>query len=206
MRSPGFAGRLATLGPNRPAGPTSTPEALEEVERGALVYPDSPMIGMAKGVALFHLRRYQDVAGHAREMLVRHRDYAPAHWLLGLALEQQGRHQAAADEFRACLRLTERDPRATVALGHVNALMGRRSEVLALIEEYRKSGPDRWNVPYLIALLYTGLGETEFAIDWLNRAYRQRDNSLPYMKLDPRFDPLRKDPRFVALLKKMRLG
>ncbi|HYI97453.1 MAG TPA: tetratricopeptide repeat protein [Bryobacteraceae bacterium] len=132
-------------------------------------------------------------------------DYPPAYWLLGLALEQQGRAKEAAAEYQMCLKLTPSDRRARLALAHVNGRLGVRQEVLRTIEDYKRAGGQGSNAAYSIALLHTSLGEIDMAFAWLDRAYAGRDSSLPYIVLDPRFDPLRTDERYVGLVRKLKL-
>lgn len=59
--------------------------------------------------------------------------------------------------------------------------------------------------PLHMALVYTGLGERDRALVWLERAYKDRSNFMSRLKVDPRFDPLRSDPRFQNLLRRMNL-
>jgi TolB-like protein/Flp pilus assembly protein TadD len=179
--------------------------ALSEVESGSAIFPDSRILAVTRTIILFHTRRYDQMAREARALQERHPGYAPAHWLLGLALEQQGSADAAIEQFEQVHRLTKGDRRAAIALGHVRAVQGQRAEALKVIESFRTQSPAGSNAPYAMALLYTGLGEREQAFHWLNEAYSRRDNSLPYMKIDPRFDPIRTDRRFEELLAKLRL-
>ena len=100
---------------------------------------------------------------------------------------------------------TPSDRRARLALAHVKGKLGLREDVLQMIEEYKGAGGQGSNAAYSIALLYTSLGEIDQAFEWLERAYAGRDNSLPYIVLEPRFDPLRTDERYVGLVRKVKL-
>jgi hypothetical protein len=64
----------------------------------------------------------------------------------------------------------------------------------------------RYISPYSIAVIYLGLGDKEQAFAWLNRAYQERDNWLIYLNVEPRLDPLRSDPRFTDLLRRVGLS
>jgi TolB-like protein len=179
--------------------------AWSEVQSGSAVFADSRILAVTRAIVLFHNRRYEQMASEARALQEKHPAYAPAYWLLGLALEQQGSLSAAIEQFEQVLRLVKGDRRATIALGHARAVQGQRTEALKLIESFRAQSAAGSNAPYAIALLHLGLGEKEQAFHWLHEAYNRRDNSLPYMKIDPRFDPLRSDSRFDELLAKLRL-
>jgi hypothetical protein len=103
------------------------------------------------------------------------------------------------------LELSPRDPRATPALWHTYGLLGKRSETLRFIEKSRNRTIKGWSGPFGIALMYLGLGDKVSSLGWLETAYDIREGALPYMKLDPRCDPLRSEPRFKALLHKLKL-
>jgi tetratricopeptide (TPR) repeat protein len=144
------------------------------------------------------------MAEEARGLLAEHPNLAPAHGLLGLALEQLGRVNEAAAEFESTLKIAERDPRATTALGHIYGRMGRREDALRIVAEFMQR-PLHARPAYSIAMIHAGLGDREAALEWLERSFELHETSTPYMKLDPRFDGLRSEARFAALLTKMKL-
>jgi TolB-like protein/Tfp pilus assembly protein PilF len=179
-------------------------EALAMIDRGRAALPDEPLLRIAKGVALYHARRYAPMAEEARQLLAAQPNLAPAHWLLGLAIEQLGQLDAAAAEFEATLKIAEKDPRATTALGHIYGKLGRRQEALRIIGELGQR-PQRARPAYSIAMIHAGLGDREAAFEWLQRSFDRHETSTPYMTLDPRFDGLRSDARFKALLAGLKL-
>lgn len=175
------------------------------LERARKAMPDSPVIAVQSGIMLYHARQYAEMLNYANALAQSHSELPLAHWLLGLALEQMGRYPEAASALEQCLRLSPRDVRALPALGHVYAQMGKRNEALRLIESARGYSSRGWIGPTGIALIHTALGNKDAAFTWLGEAYRQREGALPYIKLDPRFDPLRSDRRFADLLRTLRL-
>ena len=66
------------------------------------------------------------------------------------------------------------------------------------------SKEEKYVPPYPIAVIHAGLGERDLAIEWLEKAYEERDSWMNYLHLDPRLDSLRADPRFVSLVGRMR--
>ena len=64
----------------------------------------------------------------------------------------------------------------------------------------------RFVSPFCTALVYLGLGDKEWALDGLDKAYEARSQWITRLKVDRMFDPLRSEPRFIALLKKVGLG
>lgn len=179
-------------------------EALAVADRGRAALPDEPLLRIARATILYHSRRYAAMEEEARGLLAAHPKLPPGHWLLGLALEQLGQPNEAAREFEATLQMTEGDPRATTALGHVYGRLGRREDALRIAAELAKRSQHA-RPAYSIAMIHAGLGDREAAFEWLQRSFDRHETSTPYMKLDPRLDNLRPDPRFKALLTRMKL-
>jgi tetratricopeptide (TPR) repeat protein len=91
-------------------------------------------------------------------------------------------------------------------LGYALAKSGKQTEARAVLEELLKLSTERYVPSYNIALIYNGLGEREQTLAWLERAYEQRDARLIFLKVEPKWNNLRSDPRFVDLLRRVRLA
>ena len=100
--------------------------------------------------------------------------------------------------------LTGGATRAVGALGYVYGVAGQREEALQALHTLTERATQEPVDPLFIARVYLGLGETDHAIEWLQKAAEERAESwrLIFLKSDPMNDPLRSDPRFVELLKK----
>jgi tetratricopeptide (TPR) repeat protein len=96
-------------------------------------------------------------------------------------------------------------PHALGHIGNVYARMGKTAEardtISRLKEHVQADGIGR----YEIALVYAGLGEKDEAFSWLEKSYTAHDKGLTYLKIDPCLDPLRSDPRFHDLLRRVGL-
>ena len=90
-------------------------------------------------------------------------------------------------------------------MGYVLAQTGQRAQAEALLGELVAQSRREYVSAVALATLYLGLGEISQALDWTERAYDERRGWLAYLKVNPLFDPLRGEPRFEALVKKMRL-
>ena len=89
----------------------------------------------------------------------------------------------------------------TAYLGHGYAVAGKRDEARRLLDELAAgSARGQYVSPYDVTMIHTRLGNPEQAFAWLHRAVRDHSNRLPYLNVEPRFDPRRGDPRFRALL------
>jgi len=127
-------------------------------------------------------------------------------YFFGLAYEQQGDIGRAIEDFRASVRMSGNVTFATAALGHLYGIAGKTNEARVVYEEL-KARAERAYVPaYDIALVCTGMGWNDQALEYLARAYQERSGWMTYLKVDPRLDPLRHDARFVDLLRSVRLA
>ena len=96
-------------------------------------------------------------------------------------------------------------PLSTVALGHAYAKMGKRAEAEQQIAQLRDLAKTRYVRPYYIASIYAALGDKDKAFAELERSYQERDAYLGRINGDPFMDPLRDDPRFADLIRRMGL-
>ena len=127
-------------------------------------------------------------------------------YFFGLAYEQQGHVDRAVEEFRTSVTMSGNVTFATAALGHLYGIAGKADEACAVYEEL-KARAERAYVPaYDIALVCTGMGWNDQALEYLARAQQERSGWMTYLKVDPRLDPLRGDARFIDLLRRVRLA
>ena len=91
------------------------------------------------------------------------------------------------------------------ALGHLYALAGKQAEARKTISELKELSSKRYVTAYDIAIIHAGLGENDQAFEWLDKALQERSSWLPYLRVEPRIDELRSDPRFKALLDRVGL-
>ena len=126
-------------------------------------------------------------------------NFSLAYWLLGLNQEQKGLLEDATTEFRKAVSLSQDIPFALASLGHVLGRSGKRDEAVAALEDLRRLSARRYVSPHSIATVYVGLGQTNEAIEWLNRAADERSNWMIFLNVDPVFDPLRDEPRFKQI-------
>jgi TolB-like protein/Flp pilus assembly protein TadD len=147
---------------------------------------------------------YDEVSARCRALIVADSTDSPAHCLLGMCLAQQGRLADAIRELRTAATL-EVNPFALAQLGYALGRDGRGAEARE-IEVRLDSLAARTHVSaYDHALVHAGLGEADQTFAWLERALANRDEDLCPIRVDPCLKPLRGDPRFHSLLKRMHL-
>jgi tetratricopeptide (TPR) repeat protein len=129
-----------------------------------------------------------------------------AHRFLGQVYEQNGMYEAAIAELRRAAKLSENNPIDLGALGHVYAVSGQRRQALQVLEELRRLSAKRYVSSYEFALIYAGLGERDKVFQWLDNAFHEHSTWMLHLKVDPRLDLLRPDPRFQNLLRHVGLS
>ena len=128
-----------------------------------------------------------------------------AHVILGWAYEQKSMLKEAIAEFQAALREEKDSPLDLAGLAHAYGAAGQKQEARAILDRLLDMSKSRYVPAYDIAVAYLGLGENGLAFDWLSKAFEERSGFLIYIKCDRRFDVLRSDPRYAALLAKIGL-
>ena len=179
-------------------------EAIASARRAVELDPLNLAINMTLGAAYFYARRYEEAMAQQRRTLDLDPSFAPAHRSMGGALEQLGRYDEAIAEYRKGAALSD-DLSATSLLAHTYAVSGQREEAWRILEDLEEAAArDRYVSPYSLAAAYAGLGNADRAFDLLNRGYHSRDRGMGMLLVAPRFDPLRADPRFTDLLRRMK--
>ena len=127
-------------------------------------------------------------------------------YFFGLAFEQQGQIDRAAEEFQIAVKMSGDVTFASAALGHLYATVGKAAEARAVFDELSARSQSVYVPAYDFALVCAGFGWKDQALDYLAQALQERSGWMTYLKVDPRLDPLRGDARFVELLRRMRLA
>jgi serine/threonine protein kinase/TolB-like protein/Flp pilus assembly protein TadD len=180
-------------------------EAFKQTQQALQLDPLSLMIDVSSTTPYLYARQYDRVIKNCRRVIDLHPNFPPAHTHLGWAYEQTGQlSEAVAELQKACL--LDDNPENLASLGHAYAKAGKIEEARGQIEKLQEISRQRYASPYGIALIHMGLGEKEQALSWLETAYEDRSYWLVHLKVDPRFDGLRSDPRFTDLVQRIGLG
>jgi tetratricopeptide (TPR) repeat protein len=145
--------------------------------------------------------RYDEAIEQVRNALKMDASFARGHWTLGQSYEQKENYSEAISELEKALELSQGSPQCLGALGHAYAVAGMRQKALRTLSDLQQMAKIRYVSPYEPVLIYTGLSEKERAFEWLERAFEDRAWAVMWLKVDPRLDPLRDDPRFSSLLR-----
>jgi len=181
-------------------------EAVEVMNRALGQDPLSPVLRLVKGWNLLCSRRCEEAVQEFERVLDVDPNNLGAQYYLVFARLQQKHFEEALAIAEKVVREHGRGSFALYALGMAHAKAGHIEEARDMLAELMK--PASWTyVPArAIADLYGALGELDLAFEWAHKAIGQRDPHMLTVKGDPNFDPLRSDPRYPALLKKMNLA
>lgn len=130
-------------------------------------------------------------------------NFALPQMVLGEAYEQQGKYNEAIEELEKVSEMTHQSPPYLAALGHAYASAGRYADAGKILQQLRVEQKKQYVSPFYMALIYAGLHQEETAMDYLEKAYSDRSNALLFIKVDPKVDGLRSNPRFKALMHKL---
>jgi serine/threonine-protein kinase len=179
-------------------------EAIRNEQRAIELDPLSLMFNSGLGVGLNTARRYDEAMAQSRKTLELDPNYADAHSELGWCFVYKGDTAGAVAEFQKATAL-DSQPYFDGALAYAYARAGDRAKAEQIVRDSDDRAKQRYVSPALWMLLHLGLGEKDKALDWLEKCYEDQDGNCSGLKVEPMFDPLRNEPRFQALLKKVGL-
>lgn len=180
-------------------------EAIREVKRAQELDPLSLVGILDVGFVLHFARRDDEAIPWFRRVLDMDPNFLRAHWGLGLALVQKNKYDEAIAELQRAVELSGGGAGQMGSLGYAYAVAGRRAEALGIVEKLKEISRERYVPPATVAIVFSGLGETDHALMWLEKANEERDPWITGLKVEPRFDSLRADPRFQELMRRVGL-
>jgi TolB-like protein/DNA-binding winged helix-turn-helix (wHTH) protein/Tfp pilus assembly protein PilF len=180
-------------------------EALAQAKQAIELDPLSIQYRKSVAYILLLSRRYDEAIAEYRKLIVIAPEFPQAQRELGLAYEQKRMYQEAFDQLQKTYEMPENYGRTMLRadVGHLYAVWGKRTEAQQVLAELLRQSEQSYVSAYDIAVIYAGLGDAEQAFVWLDKAIEQRPFWLCWLKLDPRFDGLRRDPRFRDLLQRI---
>jgi len=177
-------------------------EAIAEMRKAESLDPLSLIISADMADVLFVVGLYDESIRQSRKTLEMDPNFAIAHFELGQAYAQKRMYSEAIAELERAIALSGSSTTFKSNLAYTYAVSGRRNEALKILNDStgRSNG---FSDASEIALIYTGLGDNDQAMAWLDKAYSERFN--PSILLRPGFDSLRSDSRFQDLVHRVGL-
>jgi serine/threonine-protein kinase len=178
-------------------------EALRESKRAQELDPLRLNVKGQEGIILFYARRYDEAIQRFQEVLRLEPDNGVSLIFLGYAYAAKGQYAEAISAYQKQISLEGETTSVLCYLGDAYAKWGKRDEALVVLDKLKRT--KEYVSPGELATLYVGLGDKEAALGSLERAYAAHDPQLQYLKVDESLDPLRSDPRFQDLVRRVGL-
>ena len=180
-------------------------EAVEQVLAARDLDPFSLIVNTNVGWVLDWAGRHEDAITQLTQTLALDSEYVQARWRLADALMSAGHLSEALDQGRRLVTMSDSSSPALARLAIINAHAGKRAEARALLGNVVARSRGQYVPPTSIAEVFAALGDVDSALTWWDKAFAERSNSIAYLAIDPENDPVRRDPRFQAMLARVGL-
>jgi adenylate cyclase len=177
-------------------------EAIAAEKKALELDPLNTFLNTDLAFFLYWARRYEDAITQIRKTLELDSNNGFAHSILGWCLIWKGSKAEAKSEFQTATTLDDL-PWYKSSLGYACAVSGDRAKAELVLRELEDVAKQRYVSPANRAAVYLGLGENEKALDWLEKAYKERDPIFWWINGDQLYDSVRNEPRFQALMQKV---
>ncbi|SPF47899.1 Tetratricopeptide TPR_4 [Candidatus Sulfopaludibacter sp. SbA4] len=204
--NPGYATAHHWLGCDHYAMLGRFDEALDEITIAIQLDPLSSIIQENRGYILMLRREYEAAIAAYRELQAFDPTFYKGYTSMGRAYAQIGRYAEALAMLEKGRSLAGDLPSILGAMGQVSALSGDERRARELLAELERLAQTRYVASTSYALVWLGLGEKAKALDWLEKGCGLRESPLTTLKVHPVYDPLRGEPRFQELLRRLRLA
>jgi tetratricopeptide (TPR) repeat protein len=178
-------------------------EAIAEMKKAQNLDPLSLIINADLAELFLISHSYDESIEQSRKTIEMDSNFAFAHNQLAQAYLQKQMYEEAIAELQKAIQISGGSPTFTANLARAYAGTGRRSAAIELLNDLKKHSKPGYSHASEIAVVYAALGDRDQAMAWLEKGYEERFN--PGVLLRPGFDPLRSDPRFQNLLRRIGL-
>jgi eukaryotic-like serine/threonine-protein kinase len=178
-------------------------QSITEAKRAVELSPASASSHTTVGYSYFAAQRYDDSSVWLNKAHDLDPDFSFPRALLSVDYALGGK---TTDALAACAKISDladsgKDPMVSAMVAYASALSGNRKEALAILDQLKNPPPQRYVDPYVVAIVYSGLGNNDAALDWLERTFHERSLSVAFFNFDPFFLKLHSNPRFQRLIR-----
>jgi TolB-like protein/DNA-binding winged helix-turn-helix (wHTH) protein/Tfp pilus assembly protein PilF len=178
-------------------------EAIPETIRAVNLEPTSLILNAELGWAYYCARRYDQAIERDRKTLELDPSFVYASWVIAQSYAQTGQYNEAAAELKRAGAIDPNWAYIAAELAYASASSGERPEAERILRQLTERSKKEYIDSILIAYVYVGLGQKDQAFVWLEKAHQERSGLMPWLKGEPKWDPLREDERFTELLLRM---
>jgi tetratricopeptide (TPR) repeat protein len=175
-------------------------ESLTEIDLALSLDPLSQPVCADKAEILYYTGRFDEALEQYRMALDLNPQYHRVRLHVARVFEQKHMYGEAIEEIEKVLAASGPGTSTLASLARAYALVGRRAEAENLLADLHERSKQEYVSPYDLSLIYAEFGQMDAAFEWLEKAYEQRAEWMIYVAVDPRFDPLRGDRRFIDII------
>ena len=176
-------------------------ESINEMESARKLDPLSLVINALKAQSFFYAERDAEAAEQANKTLEIEPNFWIAHIMLARIYIRQNKFDEAINEAKKAVQFSGGNSEAVSLEAYALAKSGKRDESLKLLEELKSNG--RYVPSYNLAMIYNGLDNREESLNNLEKAFAEKDARLILLKVEPKWNNLRNEPRFTELMRRM---
>ena len=184
-------------------------EGTSETKRARDLDPLSLDYNLVLGLNFYVARKYDQAVAQGLRVLELDPNFIPGHVLLSLADLQESKYQDSVQEIDKALVVSPNSVDALSVLGYAYAVAGKKSDAQNVLDRLNEMSKQKYVAAESRAVIYAALGQKDQAFDWLQKAYEDRSitagGPFSMLKVHPAYDPLRPDPRWAALLRRVNL-
>ncbi len=180
-------------------------EALDSMKKAHELEPFSLIISSEVGWVLHHAGNYDEAIKQFEKTAELDPNFVRVHFFLGRSFEQKKLYEKAIESTKKAIEISGGNTLFKASLAHIYASAGRKAEAEKILKELQKHSDKDYVSPFAFALVYAGLDEKEKSLDWLEKAFEQRDTILFNYIRDPQLKSLQNEKRFADLLEKVGL-
>jgi adenylate cyclase len=181
------------------------PEARVAMDKAIQLDPLSAQINTDKGFSLFYALDYEGAFQSLQSTLEVYPRFPLAHVWLARVYQEKKMFKESISEYQKSLLSIKDWPVALAGIGYDYGVSGQPAEAKKMLVKLNEVSASRYVTPYGVALVYASLNDNDKAFECLDKAYEQRSNWLVWLKQDPRWKLIKKDPRYAALVLKVGL-
>lgn len=178
-------------------------EARRETAKARELDPLSVPVATDTGFVLYYERDYDKATKALKDAIAMNPKAGAPHFWLGRVYQAQKKYAEAAAEYEAGGSEISSWPPILAGLGHMHGVTGQRAQALRVLEEIERMSGQHYVSPYAAALVHLGLGQREKTVELLEQSYEEKANWLVWLLKDQRWDPMRSDPRFQEIVRKV---
>jgi len=174
-------------------------DALDQMRIASTLDPVSSIVARDMAVVYYYNRDFEIALEQCDRTIEQHPHFAAAYAILGRVQLQMGEFEESIAAYQRAIQLTPNSPSMQAGLARALAMAGQRNESRRILTELHDLSGKRYVSPFELASVHFAMDDSEQGFRWLEKAFQDRCFELISIKVDPRFDPLKRDTRFTSL-------